>query len=152
MNYLNLDDDRIYILKILEDKITPRTYHWLGGKSVTCMGEGCLQCLQGQGKRYEGWLDVESYGWPLRWSFPASVGVKIKDVCPRLLDAVISVKKSRGAGGDHWDITRVLVEPEQELTSVPASPLKPYLLLMADTLVSMAKELRSQADMLGGDK
>lgn len=152
MNYLNLEDDKIYILKILEEKITPRTYHWYGARSITCEEEDCVLCQDKSPKRYEGWLDVELNGEPYRWSFPASVGVTIKDRCPRLLDAVISVKKSRGAGGSHWDVTRVLVEPELEFPSVPASPLKPYLLLMADTLVSMAKELRVQADQLGGDK
>lgn len=152
MNYLNLEDDKIYILKIMEEKITPRTYHWYGGKSHTCEGEGCSYCFTNTPKRYEGWLDVELNGEPYRWSFPASVGVKIKDTCPRLLDAVISVKKSRGAGGAYWDITSMATKFQEEVPREPFSPLKPYLLLMADTLVSMAKELRVQADELGGDK
>lgn len=152
MNYLNLEYDKIYILRILEEKITPRAYHWWGGKSRTCEGAGCSFCDDDVPTRYEGWLDVELNGEPYRWSFPASVGVLIKDRCPRLLDAVISVKKSSGAGGSHWDVTRVLVEPGLAIQFSPTSPLKPYLLLMADTLVSMAKELRVQADQLGGDK
>ncbi|GAI40021.1 unnamed protein product, partial [marine sediment metagenome] len=85
-----------------------------------------------------------------RWSFPASVGVLIKDRCPRLIDAVISVKKSQGAGGARWDVTRVLVEPELALRDPDLPLLKPILLLMADTLESMAKDLRQQANKLPG--
>lgn len=150
MNYLNLEDAKIYILKILEEKITPRTYHWYVDRSITCEGEDCVLCRARSPKRYEGWLDVELNGEPYRWSFPASVGVTIKDRCPRLLDAVISVKKSQGAGGSRWDVTRVLVEPELTLPDAVSPTIKPFLLLMADTLDSMAKDLRLQADKLPG--
>jgi len=150
MKYLNLEDNTIYVLKILEDKITPRTYHWWGNKSVTCGEPRCDLCDKGLAKRYEAWLDVGLNGEAYRWSFPASVGVTIKDRCPRLLDAVISVKKGPGAGGSHWDISRVLVEPELALRDPNLPRLKPTLLLMADTLESMAVTLRQEADTLGG--
>ncbi|MBA7484946.1 hypothetical protein ES707_20477 [subsurface metagenome] len=150
MNYLNLEEDKVYTLKILEEWITNRTYHWMGNKSVTCDGDACKLCHQNYPKRYEGWLDVELNGEPYRWSFPASVGVTIKDRCPRLLDAVISVKKSHRAGGALWDVTRVLVEPELALPDPDLPHLRPLLSLMADTLESMAVTLRQEADKLPG--
>ena len=152
MNYLKLEPGKTYIMTIAEDKITPRTYHWWKGKSVDCEGEGCLYCRRKLEIRQEGWLDVEIEGMLYRWSFPASVGVKIRNVVLVLLGATISVKLVKQGIHEYWEILPHTVGQTEKPVTSSTLEIKPLLDLMADTLESMAKEIRGIAQKLDGQK
>jgi len=152
MNYLKILPLKTYIMVIVEDRITQRTYHWWKGKSVDCEGEGCEYCKSMKGLRHEGWLDVKIDDVLYRWSFPASVGVKIKDVAPALCGSTISVKKTILHGRDLWDIEPYMGSLIPKSAHNPTLEAIPLLQLMADTLESMAKEVRGIAQKLDGQR
>jgi len=152
MLYLKLELGKTYIMRIAENKLTPRTYHWWKGKSVDCEGEGCQYCRSMMEIRHEGWLDVLVEGIEYRWSFPASVGVKIKDVVPALLGETISVLHTKSGGRDLWDIKTYHEASFVKSVTKPDLEAIPLLRLMADTLESMAKEVRGIAQKLDGQR
>jgi len=152
MNYLKIEPRETYIMVIAEDKITPRTYHWWKGSSVDCEGEGCPYCRSMMEIRHEGWLDVKIDDVLYRWSFPASVGVKIKDVAPTLLNSMIKVRHAFEGGRSFWDIEPYTPEAAKKPFTKPDLDAKPLLELMADTLESMAKEVRGIAQKLDGQQ
>jgi len=139
-------------MTIAEAQITPRSYHWWKGKSVDCEGAGCSYCRSMVEIRHEGWLDVIVEGVEYRWSFPASVGVKIKSILPALLGVKISVTQTKLHGRDLWDITAHNEAPASAPATKPDLEATPLLFLMADTLESMAAEVRRLAEVLDGQK
>lgn len=148
--FLNIKYGQPYEMRIMENKITPRTYHWYAGVSVDCEGDGCPYCKTKYDKRSEGWLDVDIDGVLLRWSFPASVGVKIKDVVPILQNARIYVKCILEHGRQLWDIRNLDADPGTDPTKASAITTPYTLRMMADTQRTLATALDKIADTIEG--